>query len=115
MQKMVFNPDVTVRSRGVMEKCSYCVQRIQEAKIKSKNAGKKIKDGDIVTACAQACPAGAIVFGDYADPESRLSKMVEDRSYAILAEYNMKPRTIYQARIKNPAFQDDTEGGHGHS
>ena len=102
-EKMHYNPDVTVRMRGVMEKCNYCVQRIQEGKIKSKRTGQAIKDGDIVSACMQACPTGAIVFGDLNDPTSKVAKSREkDRSYRLLAELGTRPRTTYLGKIRNP-------------
>jgi MoCo/4Fe-4S cofactor protein with predicted Tat translocation signal len=103
INKMVYNPEVTVRSRGVMEKCTYCVQRIQATKIDRKNAQEPIKDGDIQTACQQACPSQAIVFGDLADGEAFVSQLQQaDRSYAMLGELNVKPRTTYLAKIRNP-------------
>lgn len=103
LDKMRLNPEVTVRSRGVMEKCTYCVQRIQKAKIKAKNERRPLRDGEIVPACAQACPTEAIVFGDLNDPESRVSRARGDRrSYDLLAYLNIKPRTSYLARIRNP-------------
>jgi molybdopterin-containing oxidoreductase family iron-sulfur binding subunit len=102
-EKMHYNPDVTVRMRGVMEKCTYCVQRIQEAKIKSKRTGKPIKDGELKTACQQVCPTEAIVFGDLADPESKAAKWRgKDRSYRLLSELGTKPRTTYLGKIRNP-------------
>jgi len=101
--KLLYNPEVTVRSRGVMEKCTYCVQRIQAAKIAARHRGEPVRDGQIQTACQQACPTGAIVFGDLGDRSSRVAQAAAtDRAYAMLAELNVKPRTVYLARIRNP-------------
>ncbi|UCC31657.1 MAG: TAT-variant-translocated molybdopterin oxidoreductase [Phycisphaerales bacterium] len=104
IEKMIFNPEVTVRSRGVMEKCTYCVQRISAAKIAAKNERRTIRDGEITPACAQVCPTRAIVFGDLNDSASRVAKLhAADRAYTMLAELNVKPRTKYLARLRNPA------------
>jgi MoCo/4Fe-4S cofactor protein with predicted Tat translocation signal len=103
VKAMVFNPEVTVRSRGVMEKCTFCVQRIQNVKIKAKNVKRTIEDGEIKTACQQTCPTGAIVFGDLNDDKARVTALQKlPRSYALLGELNNKPRVQYLARIKNP-------------
>ena len=100
---MVYNPEVTVRARGVMEKCTFCVQRIQKAKIVAKNARRPVKDGDIVTACQQACPTDAIVFGDLNDTASRVGRLHGiPRAYALLGELNNQPRVRYLARVRNP-------------
>jgi molybdopterin-containing oxidoreductase family iron-sulfur binding subunit len=102
-KKMMFNPEVTVRFRGVMEKCTYCVQRIQGVKIKAKNARRPIEDGEITTACQDVCSTGAIVFGDLNDPKSKVAKLQSGaRSYAMLEELNVRPRTQYLARVRNP-------------
>ncbi len=100
---MAANPDVTVRSRGVMEKCTYCVQRIQRGKIDAKMAERPLKDGDVRTACQQTCPTQAISFGDIRNPEAQVvERKANSRNYVLLEELGNKPRTSYLARIKNP-------------
>ncbi len=101
--KFLRNPDVTVRSRGVMEKCTYCVQRIEEAKITADKENRAIRDGEVVTACQQTCPTDAIIFGNKNDPTSRVAKRkAEERDYQVLADLNYRPRTTYTAGVINP-------------
>jgi len=99
---LALNPDVTVRSRGVMEKCTFCVQRIEEAKIHARNEGRNIRDGEIQTACQQSCPARAITFGDLVDADSRAGKLKHDeRDYILLEEVNLRPQISYLAKVRN--------------
>ncbi|HET8946830.1 MAG TPA: 4Fe-4S dicluster domain-containing protein [Candidatus Polarisedimenticolia bacterium] len=101
--QLMRNPDVSVRSRGVMEKCTYCVQRIQGAKIQSEIEGRKVHDGEIVTACQSVCPTEAIVFGDVNDPNSKVSKLKAlERDYSLLGDLNTRPRTTYLSALRNP-------------
>ncbi len=101
--KMTQNPDVTVRFRGVMEKCTFCIQRIVEARGKSKLENREIRDGEIITACQQACPTGAIVFGNINDSNSHVSQLKKnERNYEMLAEINTRPRLSYLAKLRNP-------------
>ena len=110
---LVFNPDVTVRSRGVMEKCTFCVQRLHHAKWEARDAGRaRIHDGEAVTACQEACPAGAIIFGDTNDPNSRVSKArYNERGFRVLSELNVRPQVTYLAKVRNV---EGTTAAHGH-
>jgi molybdopterin-containing oxidoreductase family iron-sulfur binding subunit len=101
--RLQYNPDVTVRSRGVMEKCTYCVQRIRHAEINAQREDRSIRDGEVLTACQAACPAEAIVFGDLGDPDSQAAKLHKlPLNYALLADLNTRPRTTYLAALRNP-------------
>ena len=117
--KLMRNPDVTVRSRGVMEKCTYCVQRINQARITSEREERKIQDGEIVTACQQACPTEAIIFGDINDKESQVAvRKASPLDYGILEELSTRPRTTYMAELRNPnpalgPAGSDSEAHHG--
>ena len=103
--RMVLNPDVTVRSRGVMEKCSMCVQRIQAGKLEAKKEKRRPKDGEIQVACAQSCPTNAITFGDKNDPESAISKLLAEekvgRSFRVIEEINVSPNINYLVKVRN--------------
>jgi len=106
--RMVLNPDVTVRARGVMEKCSFCMQRIQAAKLTAKGENRALKDGDIVTACQQACPAGAITFGNTNDPDSKVSKVIEgDLSYRLVELLNTNNSVYYTTQVRNIKLESE--------
>jgi Fe-S-cluster-containing dehydrogenase component len=110
--QLAMNPDVTVRARGVMEKCSYCTQRINRGRIDAKLAGRELADGDVQTACQQACPAAAIEFGDLRDRSSRVvAAKADPRNYELLGELNTKPRTTYLAKVRNPNPALDPSAG----
>jgi molybdopterin-containing oxidoreductase family iron-sulfur binding subunit len=114
--RMVLNPDVTVRARGVMEKCSMCVQKIQEGKLTAKKEGRAVKDGDATTACAEACAAGAIVFGDWNDKESALRKSADSsRAYQALEEVGVKPNIWYKVKVRNKAEEVVAQASENHS
>ncbi|HKK62082.1 MAG TPA: hypothetical protein VJ951_05955, partial [Bacteroidales bacterium] len=111
--KMVLNPDVTVRSRGVVEKCSFCVQRIQEKKLEAKLEGRAIKDGEVQPACVQSCPTGALVFGDLNNKESKISKTRKDeRNYHLLEQLHTLPSVGYLTKIRNVEGGDEPHGFH---
>ena len=116
--RMVLNPDVVVRSRGVMEKCSFCVQKIQEGKLVAKKAGRPVQDGDVTSACAEACPVNAITFGDWNDKDSAIRKSSEsDRAYQSLEEVGVKPNVWYKVKVRNieeqaMATNNDHESDH---
>jgi molybdopterin-containing oxidoreductase family iron-sulfur binding subunit len=121
-QKMLMNPDVTVRNRGVMEKCTYCVQRIERVRIKARVEKRPIFEKELQTACQQTCPTEAIVFGTLSDPNAQVTKHQQDeRAYKLLHELGTQPRTMHLVRLRNPnsalvaarpAEAQKTEGGH---
>ncbi len=109
LSRMVLNPDVTVRSRGVIEKCSFCVQRIQEGKLTAKKDGRQLRDGEIKVACESACPADAIVFGNVYDENSQVSQQHKnERTFGILEENHWLPSVLYQTKVRNKKRQDHT-------
>jgi molybdopterin-containing oxidoreductase family iron-sulfur binding subunit len=102
LSRLVLNPDVTVRERGVVEKCSLCVQRIQEKKLEAKLEGRALKDGEVQPACVQSCPAGALVFGNMNDPESQVSKLKkQERNYHLLEQLHTLPSVGYLTKVRN--------------
>ncbi|MEK6554533.1 MAG: molybdopterin oxidoreductase, partial [Bdellovibrionota bacterium] len=113
---MALNPDVTVRARGVMEKCTFCTHRIQSAKSKAKIEGRPMKDGDVTVACQDSCPTGAITFGDVNDLESQVSKILKrERTYTLLEELNAAPAVKYQSKVRNThALKEVKAHGSGH-
>jgi molybdopterin-containing oxidoreductase family iron-sulfur binding subunit len=111
--RAMFNPDVTVRWRGVMEKCTYCIQRISRARITAEKENRHIRDGEVVTACQQACPADAIIFGDLNDPRSKVARLKQDPlDYPMLGQLNTRPRTTYLAKVTNPNPEMETIPSH---
>jgi len=105
-ESLVYNPEVTVRPRGVMEKCSFCIQRIQDGKVRAKVERRPLRDGEITPACAAACPAQAIVFGDLKDPASRVARLSDsNRGYKVLEELGVRPAITYLANLSNPALE----------
>jgi molybdopterin-containing oxidoreductase family iron-sulfur binding subunit len=104
--KAMRNPEVTVRRRGVMEKCNYCLQRITRGRIEAEKEGRRLRDGEVVTACQAVCPTQAITFGDLNDPDSAVTRVkASPLNYALLAELNTRPRTTYLARVLNPDLE----------
>ena len=125
--KLVLNPDVTVRSRGVIEKCSFCVQRINEAKLKAKLENRQLEEGELKTACQESCPGDAILFGDMNNPDSEIAKLLTNpRTYQLLEQLHTLPSVNYLTRIWNKEPEDKKEnykrtpydpshgGDHGH-
>jgi molybdopterin-containing oxidoreductase family iron-sulfur binding subunit len=111
--KPMYNPDVTVRWRGVMEKCTYCIQRISRARITAEKENRRIRDGEVVTACQQACPADAIVFGDLNDPRSKVAGLKQEPlDYPMLGQLNTRPRTTYLAKVTNPSAEMEVVPSH---
>jgi molybdopterin-containing oxidoreductase family iron-sulfur binding subunit len=109
---MAWNPDVTVRTRGIMEKCTFCVQRIRDTKLKAKEAGDRVQDGDFQVACQQTCSTQAIIFGDMNDPESRVSKLMADpRAFRVLEVLNTLPAISYMTKVRNTV--GEAHSGHG--
>jgi molybdopterin-containing oxidoreductase family iron-sulfur binding subunit len=112
LQNLAFNPNVTVRSRGVMEKCTFCVQRIEEHKIEASRLGQPLADGAIKTACEQSCPATAIVFGDLHDPNSRVSQLSSSRrAYRVLDDLNTQPAVRYLRLVRHAPPGDERREG----
>jgi molybdopterin-containing oxidoreductase family iron-sulfur binding subunit len=112
--ELVLNPDVTVREKGVMEKCTFCVQRIREAKDEAKRFGRKVRDGDFKTACQQTCPTDAIMFGDFNDTESAVAEaMRNERGYRVLEELNTRSSIVYWSKLRHrEGTSAPHEGGH---
>ncbi|MCB9020437.1 MAG: 4Fe-4S dicluster domain-containing protein, partial [Chitinophagales bacterium] len=109
LTRMVLNPDVTIRSRGVIEKCSFCVQRIQEAKLGAKKDGRQLRDGDVRTACQSACPADAIVFGNMFDETSQVHQLnTSERAYGVIEENHWLPSVLYLTKVRNKDAADHT-------
>jgi Fe-S-cluster-containing dehydrogenase component len=110
---LVWNPDVTVRTRGIMEKCTFCVQRIVDAKDKAKDRGEKVADRDLQTACQQTCPTDAIIFGDINNPESAVSRLKSDaRTFRVLETLNTKPQVSYMTKVRNKEESAEHGGAH---
>jgi molybdopterin-containing oxidoreductase family iron-sulfur binding subunit len=109
LTRMILNPDVTVRSRGVIEKCSMCAQRLQAGKLEAKKAGEPLKDGAIRTACQNACPTNAIQFGDYNNKESLVSNLIDkdERVFGVIEEIHTLPNVMYMTKVRNKAKIDE--------
>lgn len=117
LARLVLNPDVTVRERGVVEKCTFCVQRIQEKKMEAKLENRPLRDGEVQPACVQSCPSGALVFGNMNDPEAKVSTLKkEERNYHLLEQLHTLPSVGYLTRVRNvePGPDTDSHPGHEH-